>query len=107
MKVHFWVIGKTNESYLKEGIAIYEKRLKHYLPFEYTVLPDVKNAGKLSADQLKAKEGALLLKQIRSDDYLILLDEKGKSFGSVELAHQLERWLQLPTCEAINPSRVT
>ena len=96
MKVHFWVIGKTNESYLKEGIAIYEKRLRHYLPFEYQVLPDVKQAGKLSARQLKEKEAELVLKQIKSDDYLILLDENGKSLGSVELAKQMERWLQLP-----------
>lgn len=92
MKVEFWVIGKTNKSYLEEGIAEYQKRLERYLPFQMQVWPDVKNASKLSGAQLKIKEGQAILSKLQKDDYLILLDERGKTFTSVEFAQQME-WL--------------
>jgi 23S rRNA (pseudouridine1915-N3)-methyltransferase len=94
MKTEFWVIGNTSFPYLKEGTAIYEKRLKHYLPFEYTVLPDIKKAKNLSSEQLKAKEGALILKKIDKGDWLILLDERGKDFSSLKFASYIENLLQ-------------
>ena len=96
MKIEFWVIGKTNEKYLKEGIAIFEKRLRHYLPFEYKVWPDIKKAGKLKALQLKEKEGGYILKQLNNDDHLIILDERGKEFSSVSFAQHVEKLLQVP-----------
>lgn len=96
MKVHVYYIGKTSEAYLREGEAIYAKRLKHYLPITFEVLPDVKNAGKLSAEQLKAKEGELILSRLKNDDGLILLDEGGKQFGSVDFAQWLDLQLQRP-----------
>lgn len=94
MKVTFRMIGKTAFSYLDEGIAIYEKRLNRYLPFEIEVLPDIKQAKNLSAGELKKKEGQLLLKRTKNDDLLILLDEKGKSFDSVGFADYLETQLR-------------
>ncbi len=96
MKIHFWTIGKTNEKYLQEGIAIFTKRLGHYLPFEMNEWPDIKQAGKLSPLKLKEKEGTMILQKIKSDDYLILLDEKGKQFTSEAFSEQLNRLLQLP-----------
>jgi len=95
MKVEFWVIGKTSEAYLREGSAKYAKRLGHYLPFELRVLPDVKKAGKLSAVQLQQKEGEQVLAQLQNDDFLCLLDERGKSYSSVEFAEFVEQKLQL------------
>ena len=94
MKIEFCVVGKTNEAYLREGAAIFEKRLKHYNPFEVIYLPDVKNGGKLSAAQLKEKEGKVILDRLQSDDLLILLDEKGKLYTSEEFAKQLDKLLQ-------------
>lgn len=94
MKTTFLVIGKTNFDYLKEGIPIYKKRLQHYLSFEMMVIPDIKQRKKLSEAQIKQKEGEEVLKKIKSGDYLILLDEKGKSFSSVGFAHFLEKRLQ-------------
>ena len=91
-----WVIGKTNEPYLAEGIDIYTKRLRHYVPFEMITLPDVKNAGKLSSEQLKAKEAEIVLKKLKPEDFLILLDERGRNFTSEEFAVFLEKKLQLP-----------
>ena len=96
MKVHVYYIGKTTESYLREGEAIYAKRLKHYLPVTFEVLPDVKNAGKFSPGQLKTKEGDLILSRLKSTDGLILLDEGGKQFGSVDFARWLDQQLQRP-----------
>jgi 23S rRNA (pseudouridine1915-N3)-methyltransferase len=94
MKVELWAIGKTNERYLEEGMALYEKRLKHYLPFQWSVLPDIKGAGSLSAQQVKAKEGESILSKLKDDDLLILLDERGRSFSSEGFATYLDKKLQ-------------
>lgn len=96
MKVQFWAIGKTNASYLSEGEAIYEKRLKHYLPFSYEVLPDIKQAGKLSIEQRKEKEGLLVLDRLQTQDGLFLLDERGKHLSSVDFSHWLADERQKP-----------
>lgn len=92
MKVELWVIGKTSEKYLEEGIAIFEKRLKNYLPFSFQILPDVKQK---TADgtQLKKKEGEAVLSKLSPDDFLVLLDEKGREFTSMELAQWMEKRL--------------
>ena len=95
MKTELWVIGNTSFPYLKEGTNIYEKRLKHYLPFEYTMIPDIKNAKNMSNEQLKTKEGAQVIKKLDKGDFLILLDEKGKEFSSVNFANYVENLLQL------------
>jgi len=94
MKVEFWSIGKTNESYLKEGMSIYEKRIQHYLKMEILLFPDIKNAKNIKSKQLKEKEGALFLKKIQKRDCIILLDERGKAFTSVSFATFIERQLQ-------------
>lgn len=95
MKVECWVIGKTNERYLEEGIALYTRRLQRYLPFDLIVMPDVKNAGKHSPDQLKEKEAEGVLNRLKQEDFLILLDEGGKEFRSADFAVYLEQRLQL------------
>ncbi len=91
MKITLKVIGKTQFSYLEEGIALYEKRLKHYCNFTLEVINDVKNPKNLSHTQLKEKEGELILKKIQKNDILILLDENGKQFTSVEMAEWIEK----------------
>jgi len=93
MKVEFWFIGKTSEAYLETGIGIYEKRLRRYLPFQIVCLPDVRQSGNLSPDQLKTKEGEALLAKIKPEDLLLLLDEKGQSFTSEGFARYVEQLL--------------
>ena len=93
MKVALWMVGKTSFPYLKEGIQLYEKRLKHYLSFEHCVLPDIKNAKNLKEAQLKIKEGQLILKKLKKEDTLILLDENGKMLTSVQFATFVEKQL--------------
>lgn len=90
MQVELIVIGKTNATYLQTGIQEYLDRLKHYLPFKLTVIPDIKNAKSLSQEQLKVKEGELILKPLEKSDVLILLDENGKMFSSVEFSKYIQ-----------------
>ena len=92
MKIELWAIGNTNEKYLLEGISIFEKRLKHYCKFEMVTIKDVKEK-KLDSNTLKKKEGELILKKLENSDLLILLDEKGKQFTSVQYAQQLQKWM--------------
>lgn len=94
MKVEFWVVGKTQFQYLKEGIEIYEKRMKKYLPFTTVVLPDIKNAKNLTSKLLKEKEGVMILNKLEKGDVLILLDENGKTFTSEKYAVWLNQQLQ-------------
>ena len=92
MKIELWAVGKTSEKYLENGIEIFEKRLKNYLPFSWTVWPDVKLKTSDGA-RLKLEEGKMLLQKLQPDDYLVLLDEKGQIFSSMELSRWLERRL--------------
>ena len=94
MKIELWWIGKTNTAYLKDGIAIYTKRLSKYCKFEIKELSDQKNAKNFSNEELKSKEGKDILKRLDTKDYLILLDENGKTFSSTAFADQIEK-LQL------------
>ena len=84
-------IGKTDRPELEQLIALYEKRLKHYIKFEFVVLPDIKNSKNLSEAQQKEKEGELILAQLQPTDTLILLDENGKQYSSVDFAQFLQK----------------
>lgn len=96
MRIECWCIGKTAERYLEEGINKYVRKLPHYLPFEWVVLPDVKQAGKLKPAQLKNKEAELVLSRLKSTDGLYLLDEGGKQYSSTQLARWVDQQLQAP-----------
>jgi len=91
MKVKLILIGKTDSKYINEGNAEYQKRLKHYINTEVVVIPDIKNSKNLSEEQQKKKEGELILNQIKEGDFLILLDENGKQFSSVEFSKFIEK----------------
>ena len=91
MEISLIVIGKTNARYLQEGIEEYIKRLKHYIPYSITVLPDIKNTKKLTEEQQKEAEGKLMLNALKPGDCLVLLDERGKEFTSVAFADYLQR----------------
>ena len=91
MKISLIVIGKTDASYFVDAINEYKNRLVHYIPFEMEIIPDIKNVKNLREEQQKEKEGELILKMLRPGDYLVLLDEHGKSFTSMEFATYLER----------------
>ena len=83
MKVKFICIGKTGKDFLVEGEKEYLNRLKHYISIEKIEIPDLKNAKKLSKDQIKELEGKEILGKILPGETLILLDKRGKTFSSV------------------------
>ena len=91
MKISLVEIGKTGAAYFVDAINEYKNRLVHYIPFEMEVIPDIKNVKNLREDQQKEKEGELILKTLQPGDYLVLLDEHGKSFTSMEFATYIER----------------
>jgi 23S rRNA (pseudouridine1915-N3)-methyltransferase len=93
MKIRLIVVGKTNANYLKTGESDYEERLKHYCKFEELIIPPIKNSGKLAKKDLKIKEGELILKNIDPMDQIVLLDEKGKSFSSIDFSNFLNQKL--------------
>src|SRR5437868_14092329 len=86
MKLHFWSIGKNNDTNVKEGIDDFTKRISKYYPVEWTIIPVPKNAAMMSEMDLKKKEGAIVMEWLTKDDYLIALDENGKQMSSEVLA---------------------
>ena len=91
MKVKFLLVGKTVGEYLREGIALYQERIRHYVPFEIVEIPELKGVSAMSQEQIKNREGELILKNLRESDDVILLDERGKHFRSVDWARHLEQ----------------
>lgn len=91
MQITLIAIGKTDSAELSQLINIYEKRLGHYIKFKFKILPDIKNTKNLSESQQKEKEGELLLTQIQSSDHLVLLDENGKHYSSMEFSKFLQK----------------
>lgn len=90
MKATLILVGKTTEDVFVHAIADYTGRIAHYLPFNIVTLPELKNTKKLSEAQQKDREGEMILKEIQTSDTVVLLDEHGKEFRSVEYA----AWLQ-------------
>ena len=91
MKFQFWSIGKSHESYVAEGIEMFSKRILNYYPVSWQIIPPPRNAGKLSETELKNKEGEIILSLLKKEDYLVLLDERGKQLNSVQLAEFIQK----------------
>ncbi|MCQ2160310.1 MAG: 23S rRNA (pseudouridine(1915)-N(3))-methyltransferase RlmH [Bacteroidales bacterium] len=90
MKITLLTVGKTDVKWVREGLELYSSRLVHYIPFSLVEIPELKNVSALSQDQIKSREGELILKHIKPADELVLLDEHGREFRSVEFAEFIE-----------------
>ena len=91
MKTILVLVGKTTDKNFQAGINDYVDRISHYMPFELVTIPELKNTKSLSEAQQKTTEGELILKQIQPSDTVVLLDEHGKEFRSIEFAKWLEQ----------------
>jgi 23S rRNA (pseudouridine1915-N3)-methyltransferase len=91
MTIKLLAIGKTDNKELQKLIEDYQKRLGFYIKFEFEIIPDLKNSKNLSEEQLKQKEGELILGKLNAIDVLILLDEKGKQMDSVSFSNYLQK----------------
>lgn len=83
MKIKLLTVGKTTNPHLIKLQDEYQNRLKYYIPFDLTVIPELKNTKNLSVAEQQEKEADLILKQLEINDEVILLDEKGKQYTSV------------------------
>ena len=93
MNLTLLTVGKTDIGWVREGLDLYVSRLRHYVPFTVTEIPELKKVSALSEAQIKEKEGELILKQVGPADILVLLDERGRQYRSVEFARWLEKQL--------------
>ena len=91
MKILLLVIGKTDEDYVFHGLEKYKKSIETYINFEYEEILDLKNRKTLSKDQQKKQESDLIFSRLKMGDKVVLLDEKGLSFGSVEFSKYLQK----------------
>lgn len=91
MKIILLVIGKTDARYFIDAIKEYEQRLGYYIPFDMQIIPDIKNTKSLNISQQKEKEGELILKNIQQGDCVVLLDEYGKEYTSMQFATYIEK----------------
>ncbi|MGE6221717.1 23S rRNA (pseudouridine(1915)-N(3))-methyltransferase RlmH [Nubsella zeaxanthinifaciens] len=91
MKISLIAVGKTEDKYLIEGIEKYLNRLKHYIGFNISIIPELKNTKNLTEAQQKSKEAELILKQLNNSDVLVLLDEKGKKYTSVQFSQYINK----------------
>lgn len=91
MRLRLICVGKTNFNFLNEGENEYINRLSHYCNFDRIDLPELKNVKSLSLNEIKNKEGHLILTKLRPTDYLILMDENGIMYNSIEFSSFLEK----------------
>lgn len=85
MNIRLLVVSKTDIPYIQEGIDIYAKRLKHYVNFELEVIPALKDQKGASPEEIKEREGALILKRLEGADRIVLLDEHGKELSLIHI----------------------
>lgn len=97
MNIRLIVVSKTDIPYLQTGIDEYVSRLKHYCDFELVVIPALKNLGKVTPDEVKDREGQMILKQLEKVDTVVLLDEHGKEYTSVGFSEYLQKQMNAGT----------
>ena len=90
MNINLLAIGKTDADYLNQAIDVYKKRLNHYTKFSLQIIPDLKNAAKISHEEQCKKEGELIVNQLATSSYTVLLDANGKQMTSMEFS----KWIQ-------------
>ena len=94
MKICLFVVGKTNHSYLNDGIEEYRKRIGRYCPFEIQYIADARTSKSLSQEQQKVAEGNNILATLERSDYVVLLDEHGRERTSVEFSAFIAKKMQ-------------
>ena len=91
MEIVLLAIGKTATGYLEKGIEEYCSRLKRYTPYKIVMLPDVKTSRKLTEELQKVAEGKKIIESLSPSDFVVLLDERGREYKSVEFAGMLQK----------------
>ncbi len=90
MKIQLWSFGKSHEPYVRTGVEVFTKRIANYYSIQWSIVPVPKNAAKRSESDLKKKEGEIILERLKKEDWLVVLDEKGRQFNSSSLAEFIQ-----------------
>jgi 23S rRNA (pseudouridine1915-N3)-methyltransferase len=101
MKVKLLMVGKTRESFIEEGFDVFKLRIKHYLPFEGQTIGGLKKTKNLPPSEIKILEGELILKNLKDQDTVVLLDEKGKTYGSTGFANFVQKQMNTGTKQLV------
>jgi len=96
MKITLLQTGKTTEKHISEGVEIYSARLKKYCGFEIITIPELKDTRNMPVKEQKVREGKKTLQALGKDDFVVLLDERGKEFRTVDFATWLEGRSRIP-----------
>lgn len=91
MAIKLLLTGKTDKTFVKEGAELYSRRISRYITFQIKTLPGIKKTGKTPVESVKEKEGDLFLREINENDFVILLDENGKQFSSVQFSELVSK----------------
>lgn len=91
MQIELIVVGKTDSKEVSALVEMYQKRINHYCRFSMTVLPDLRNTKSLTPQQQNQSEGERILAQLTESDYVVLLDERGAAFRSVDFAEWMRK----------------
>ena len=97
MNIELIVVGKTDMKEVEALVTMYTKRLNHYVRFAITTIADIRNTKKLSEAEQKRLEGEAILRLINDSDHLMLLDEHGSEFRSIEFAEMIQRRMSAGT----------
>ena len=89
MKITLVAVGKTDIPWVRDGVEMYRSRIAHYVPFSIVEIPELKNVSALSREQIKAREGELVMKHVKPSDRVVLLDERGREYRSLEFSAAL------------------
>ena len=93
MRITLLTVGKTDIRWVREGLETYSSRIGHYVPFRVCEIPELKAVSALSRDQIKTREAELVFRQLKPSDNVILLDEHGVEYRSIEFADRLRKWM--------------
>jgi len=96
MKITLLQTGKTTDKHISELADLYSDRIKKYTGFEIITIPDVKNTKNMPVQEQRAKEATKIIQSVNDDDYIIILDERGKELRTVEFSGVLEKMFFLP-----------
>ncbi|HER08556.1 MAG TPA: 23S rRNA (pseudouridine(1915)-N(3))-methyltransferase RlmH [Bacteroides sp.] len=89
MRITLVQTGKTRDPFIREGMEAFRKRLVHYVPFEIATIPDLKKQGNMTMNEVQESEGSQMLRRIKADDHVVLLDERGEQYSSIAFAEYL------------------
>jgi 23S rRNA (pseudouridine1915-N3)-methyltransferase len=97
MKIALLQTGKTTEKYVLDGVDNYSARLRKYSGFEIVTIPEIKNTRNMSIQEQKRKEGRKINEALGKEDYVVLLDERGKEFTTIEFADWIGKRMMVPS----------